>query len=122
MATKYVVGIVGDLYVEALIFSDRLGHDEVGLQTFGSRDNIVSAGFCHYNDKERKMEVYGQSVGLKLSPIPDLDTYLLDVAMGNCARLSAFDDDHPPLGSHSSDARKIIDERIQREQGKTNGR
>lgn len=117
MTTKYVVGIRGGLYVEAIMFSDRLSHDDVGLAVFGSKDNILSAGFCWQDDAARTVTVYGKSHSLKLEPLPELDAYLLGIVMGLRVRLDAFDEDRPPYGAHSSDAEKIIAKRKEKENG-----
>lgn len=117
--TKYVVGIRHGMssVVEAVIFSDRLGHDEVGPAVFGSRDNIVSAGFCFLNRETGKMEAYGKSHSLKIESWPETDNYLLDVAVGTRARLDSFDDERPPPGVWDDHAQAHIDARKEKERG-----
>lgn len=118
MSNKYIVGIHG-VFVEAVIFSDRLSHREVGVALFGSTENIVSAGFCYSDNQgdEERMVPYGHSSSLKIEHNLELDGYLLDVTMGYRQRLDSFDEEKPPFGVYDNQAREIIAKRLENTNG-----
>lgn len=75
-----MVGEIEGLLV-AVVFAETVSHSQ--MRPLFDAGIVMSAGFCHFND--RCVSVYGESVGLGLKSNPDVDEVLVGRAMSHPA-------------------------------------